>query len=132
MMLDGISIVLPELQAQAESTMVVACRVRRPAGTDTDPDTGATVTIYGPDVFSGSGAPGDPGCKIQASQVQTLVAESADSSVSVERLLVHLPASSGPYRVGDVVFAAGLQLRIIGLSPKTFQTAQRLPVEELT
>lgn len=124
MLVSAVAAALPELQAQAESLMVTPCVVARPTGVTADPVTGADVetseTVY------------DGYCKIQGRNNQVQTAESGLSTVAFQHLEVHLPVSSGPYRRGDVVDASGRRFRVLGVPGKTWQTAHRLPVEELT
>ena len=109
--------------------MRTPCTVRR-ASTVTAGWRGEDVDVPG-DLVYGPGVPGYVGCGLKSEQVQVLTEESASSTVTVQRLTVKLPVASGPYRVGDVVEVGARRLRITGLHRQTFQTAQRLPVEEL-
>lgn len=130
---DDLAAVLPELQAQAESAMVTPCQVRRVTGVTPDPETGVDVTTYA-DVWSGM-------CKIQDRDLQVTPEAIPGAMVPISRWEVHVPVSAGPFQVGDVVqtFAADDTayatpvhvFRVSGLHRKTWQTAQRLPVEEL-
>ena len=126
---------LAAAQRLAESRMATPCRVSRPDTTTGDPVTGADVPTAGVKVYAG-------GCKIQDRQASVRDVESAQAAATVQGLEVHLPVASGPYRVGDVVrildrpdgpAAVVLRkLRVVGLHLKTHQTAQRLPVEEMS
>jgi len=120
---DDLAAALPGLQAEAESMMRTPCTVHRASTVTTGPR-GEDVEVPGDLVYEG-------GCELKSEQVQVLTEESASSTVTVQRLTVKLPVSSGPYRVGDVVEVGARRLRITGLHRQTFQTAQRLPVEEL-
>lgn len=128
---DQLATALPELQAEAESLMVTDCRVRRPSGVTADPGTGADIVTFKPGaVFTG-------GCKIQTLQAQVQVVESGRATAAAQSYEVHLPVTSGPYRTGDVVEvldapggAVVRRFRVEGLNTKTWQTAQRLPVQE--
>lgn len=132
MLADDFRRALPELQANAESTMATPCRVIRPGPVTADPVTGADITT-GPRQFAG-------GCKLQMLQAQAQVAESGSGSVTVLRQEVHLPVGAGPFRKGDVVEVLDRddspaavvlrRLRIVNVPFQTWQTAQRLPVEE--
>lgn len=129
-----IAAALPELRAQAESMMITPCRISRTGTVTANPDTGADVIIPGAKVYAG-------GCKVQAREGQPQPAESGTATVIAQSLEVHVPASSGPYRKGDLVEildrpdgAAAVverRFRVEGLHRKTWQTAQRLQVEEL-
>lgn len=136
---DDIALALPELQAQAESMMQTRCRVLRIISIDTDPVTGLDTPVYGdPPVYEGDG---NPGCKIQDRDLQVTPEQIPGGSVPVFRLEAQFPVAAGPFQVGDVVqtFAADDTayatpvhvFRVSGLHRKTWQTAQRLPVEEL-
>jgi hypothetical protein len=114
--------VLPELQEQAESLMVTACTVARPTGVTSDPETGMDVETSEP-VFDGL-------CKVQSSDNQARAVETALGTVTVQQLEVHLPVRAGPFRKGDVVNVPGRRFRVLAVPTKTWQTAQRLPVEE--
>lgn len=115
--------------------MTTPCRVNRPGTVTADPVTGADVPTDGAPVFDGSS--GDPGCKVQDRQASVRGVESAEATVTTQGLEVHLPVSSGPYRVGDVVSILSgstvvRRLRMVGTHLKTWQTAQRIPVEEVS
>lgn len=134
---DDIAAALPDMQAQAESMMRTRCRVVRPGDTIPDPVTGADVTTT-TTVFEGV----SPGCKIQDQALQVMAEQVPGATVAVSRLQVHLPVTAGPFRIGDVVetfadddtaFATPLRrFRVSNIHQKTWQTAQRLPVEELS
>lgn len=123
---DDLDAALPELQAHAESRMRSVCLIRRPTGTTADPVNGADVTVYQPGaVYSGK-------CRIKTRDVQVLVAESAQSTVSTQRYELHIPVGAGTVRVGDVASVGLRKFRIDGLHQEDNQTAQRLPVTETT
>lgn len=121
---DALRTVLPELRQQAESMMVTPCAIHRGGTVTADPTTGADVIVGGMSVYEG-------GCKVQSREGEVRASEVADSTVTAQRWEVHVPVSSGPYQVGDVVTALGRQFRVEGLHVKTWQTAQRLPVSEV-
>lgn len=135
---DDFAATLPFLQAQAESTMVTPCRVRRPAAVTpdsvtSDPETGADVDTY-------ELVPSGGRCKVQTREGQTRLVESGQGSVTVQVYEVHLPVASGPYRIGDVIdildrpdspeAVVVRRFHVDGRHDKTWQTAQRLPVTE--
>ena len=72
-------------------------------------------------------------CKVQSVTVQESVIVSAGAPLVVDRLRVDVPVGAGPVAVGDLVQVEGRRRRrrVVGLLEKTFQTAQRLPVEEV-
>ena len=122
---DTIAGVLPELWAQAESMMADMCTISRVTGTTEDVD-GREIpdrtVIYGP---AGK-------CKVQANQLTDMSPEVGGATVSVQRYRVDIPVGAGPIEVGDLIETRGRQFRVTGLHDKTWQTAQRLPVEEVT
>jgi hypothetical protein len=120
-------------QRRAEALMVTPCEVVRPLGVTPDPGTGADVAAAEL-VHLGR-------CKVQDAETQPRSSESGLSTVTVQQLQVHLPVGTGPYQRGDVVHvvdqlaeprAVLRRLRVESVPTKTWQTAQRLPVEELT
>lgn len=115
---------LVALQAEAESMMVTPCVIRRGGTVTADPESGADVVVGGTLVYDG-------GCKLQSREGELRNAEVADSTTTSQRWEVHVPVSSGPYRVADVVSVLGRQFRVEGLHVKSWQTAQRLPVVEV-
>ena len=72
-------------------------------------------------------------CKVQSVAAQESDIVSAGAPLVVDRLRVDVPVGTGPFAVGDLVQVEGRSrmLRVVGLLEKTFQTAQRLPVEEV-
>ena len=127
---DTIAGVLPELQAQAENLMRDVCTISRVTGTTEDGD-GREIpdrtVIYGPAVEPHKGK-----CKVQANQLTDMSPEVGGATVTVQRYRVDIPVSAGPIEVGDLIETRGRQFRVTGLHDKTWQTAQRLPVEEVT
>lgn len=120
---DTIASALPEMQAQAVSLMRDTCIISRVTGTTLDGDgreVPARATIY-------SGR-----CKVQANQLVDTSPEAGGASVTVQRYRVDIPVGTGPVKVGDLIVTRGRQFRVTGLHDKSWQTAQRLPVEEVT
>lgn len=118
-------------QRAAEDTMTQRCRIRRPTGDATDPDTGAVTNTYrDPDVYLGK-------CKLQDSGAQARDVESGSSTVTITPLEVHIPVSAESVAVGDYIellAADDAVLRAFRAERphrKTWQTAQRVPVTEL-
>lgn len=135
MIVDQVDAEIQHLQQQAESLMVTPCTITRPSTVSTEPATGADVEVLGAMVYDGSA--GSPGCKLQTRLGQVRTVESGSGTVAVDGLEVHVPVGSGPYRIGDLVRILdqpqGSELRrfrVAGLHLKTWQTAQRLPVDE--
>lgn len=123
---DSIGVALPELRAQAESLMVDTCVVKRPTGV-TSGALGEDVTTYAtPYVYDGP-------CKIQDRDLSPREAESGSSTADVLRSELHVPVSAGPFLTGDVVFIDDeATWRVLAPHRKTWQTAQRLPVERVS
>lgn len=115
-------------QRAAERLMITPCRIDRIIGVIVDPETGMDVPEYAdPPPYVGN-------CKVQDRDVQVSIEEIPGGTVPVQRLEVHVPATAGPFEVDDVVQILDgttviRSLRVIGVHIKTFQTAQRLPVE---
>jgi hypothetical protein len=87
----------------------------------------ARAVIYGPAVEPHKGK-----CKVQANQLTDMSPEVGGATLTVQRYRVDIPVSAGPIEVGDLIETRGRQFRVTGLHDKTWQTAQRLPVEEVT
>lgn len=126
---DEIRATLPFLQQQAESMMTTSCVIRRGGTVEPDPVTGADVVVGGITVYDGGD--GNPGCKVQSREGEARSAEVADATVTSQRWEIHVPVSSGPYQVGDVVDVTGRMFRVEALHIKSWQSAQRLPVVEV-
>lgn len=115
---------------RAESLMVDRCVIERNVGTDIDDEGRETPTWAS--VYEGR-------CKVQTYEPYESERESARAHVVQQRYSVHVPVSAGPFRPGDRVtitaaavafHAVGAKYRVAGLHEKTFQTAQRLLVDE--
>lgn len=107
----------------AERLMIDQCTISRVAhGVDGDGLDTVTETL----VYAGR-------CKVQSVATQESDIVSAGVPLVVDRLRVDVPVGAGPFAVGDLVQVEGRsrRLRVVGLLEKTFQTAQRLPVEEV-
>lgn len=115
---------LPELQRQAESLMVTPCTIARGCTVAPDPITGGDVLSQGTIVYQG-------GCKVQSHEGEPRSVEAGSATRATVRWEIHVPVSSGPYRLGDVVRATGRVFRVEAIHAKTWQTAQRLPVTEV-
>lgn len=117
---DAILQALPTMQAEAESRMIEPCTVTRVTGTTLAG--GRDVEVIS-DVWAGL-------CELQTSAVAAMAPEAAGATVDLQRLILKVPVSAGPFRVGDVATVGDRTFRITQLHRKTFQTAQRLGVEE--
>ena len=117
---------LPELQRQAESMMVDACVIERAPEEPwvTDPETGRDVPAPWTEVYAGR-------CKVQSQQPYEITPDVGGATETVQRYMVHVPVGVGPVRIGDRIVARGRTFRVAGEHDKTFQTAQRLIVDEL-
>ena len=109
----------------AESLMVDACTINRITGTTTDENGYETPTYADPPPYAGR-------CKIQTYEPHEQTPEVGGSSPTVQRYSLHVPIGAGPFEVGDVATVGARVFRIGGLHGKTFQTAQRLLVDEIT
>lgn len=128
-----LSAALPFLQAQAESLMLDSCIIDRPGEPVTDPETGAVTPSYTP-VYEGK-------CKVQLGASQAASPEAGGAVFNVQRSRLDLPIGVGPIETGDRVRITAARFnpaladnvyRVTELFEKTWQTAQRIPVEELT
>jgi len=126
---DDLAGMLPELRAHAESMMRDTCTISRVTGTTLDVDGGEIpdrTVIYGPQVEPHKGR-----CKVQANQLTDMSPEAGGATVTVLRYRVDIPVAAGPIQIGDLIVTSGRHFRVTGLHDKTWQTAQRLPVEEV-
>lgn len=128
-----LSAALPFLQAEAELMMVDTCIIDRPGEAVTDPETGAVTPSYTP-VYEGK-------CKVQLSASQAASPEAGGAVFNVQRSRLDLPVGVGPIETGDRVVITGARFnpallgnlyRVKELFEKSWPTAQRIPVEELT
>ncbi len=110
-------------QRLAESLMVDSCVCVRP---------GVKVTLPNGDdgfedvpVYSGR-------CKVQSFRPYETNIESAGRPVVTQRLEVHVPVGTGPFKIGDVFTVEGhsVPLRVAGVDEKSMQSAQRLLVDQ--
>lgn len=121
-------------RAAAEALMTDTCTITRAGTPTTDPDTGE-VTDNPTTVYTGR-------CKVQQANVQSRPQSPGEAAVLMVRREVHLPvATSGGIRAGDLVEITacpldpdmvGRRLRVRDEHGKTFATARRLGVEEVT
>lgn len=117
----------------AERLMVDSCVIERPAGTTVNDETGDIVPNYDP-VYDGK-------CKVQSREGRATNPEAGEAVFTVVSRQVHIPAQVVEVRDGDVItltgsklapFLVGRKYRVAGWSPDSFDTADRLPVEETT
>jgi hypothetical protein len=120
---DDVAAALPGLRAEAEALMVDTVQVRRPTGTAADDDGNVVTTYAATDVYAGPAKVQDPG-------LTAMSEESGSATATRAAYEVHVPVSAGPFLPGDVVFMAGVaRFRVLMPHVKSWQTAQRLPVE---
>ena len=130
---DAIAATLPELQAHAESLMVDTATITRHVdGWVIDPETGYEVPAPPLTVYEGK-------AKVASYQPYETAPDVGGQTVVTQRYYVHVPVTAGPFEVGDLVTitasanapsTTGRTFRVAGLHEKTWQTAQRLLVDE--
>lgn len=121
-------------RAAAEKLMVDACLIRQPSTFgDLDPDTGLRTETPGAVAYTGK-------CKVQTYEAHESTPESGAHQYTVQRLSLHVPATVEV----DVDYIAtitasaldpnlvGKRYRVAGFLHKSFATANRLQVEEVT
>lgn len=120
-------------RAAAEALMLDACRVERPGESVTDPDSGDVTPSMSP-VFEGK-------CKVQQTMSQGANPAAGSHAFTIQDSRVDFPVSAGPLMVDDVVTmtASALDPQLVGtvfrvaeLFHKSYATAQRTRVEEVT
>jgi hypothetical protein len=113
--------------------MVDACAVVRPGGPYTDSVSGLVVVGSVP-VYEGP-------CKVQQTIAQSSSPSAAGHQFTVQNTRLDLPVGAGPLLVGDSVTITasvldeqlvGRVFRVVELFHKSFATAQRVRVEEVT
>lgn len=104
--------------------MVETCVIDRPTGTDTDAEGRVVDTYLDPPPYSGR-------CKVQRGRSEGETPEVASSSPTVQPYEVHIPVGAGPVEVGDKVSVGARVFTVTATLAKTFQTAQRLMVDEV-
>lgn len=110
--------------------MAESCTIAMPTGTTPDPTTGADVTTYGDPLYGPTVTPHYGACKVQDRDLQATEAESASSTADALTKELHLPADAPTIDHGaHVLMADGRTFRVLAGHRKTWQTAQRIPVE---
>lgn len=103
--------------------MTESCSIAYPLDTQPDPATGEDVTTFGDPVYAGK-------CKVQDRELQPIEEESASSTTDTISKRVDIPVSAPTIAHGAVVtLSDGRVFRVLAAHRKTYQTAQRLPVE---
>lgn len=127
--------VLARGRAKAESLMVDACTVQHTTGLVTDQETGVVTPAY-VTVYSGK-------CKVQVRSVDAAprTTDVGEASVLVGHLVLHLPMSVTTVQPDDLVTVTtsvldpdlvGRKFRLRGPSHKTYLTARRFPMVEVS
>lgn len=120
-------------QLRAEARMTDTCRITLPGEPATDPDTGAETTPDGTVVYAGI-------CKQQDGTTKPHAVDVNDTTVTTLTPEVHIPAGAAKVPTGcsvEIITSAerpasiGRRFRVLAPHLKTWQTAQRLPVEEV-
>lgn len=119
-------------QRAAERLMVDTCTIRYTTGFTTNAE-GIDSPTYGSPVYSGK-------CRVQTKIARVQEANAAEHQFTLQRSELHLPVSAGPVKVNAVVqitssavapHLVGKIYRVAGTQPKTFESAQRVHVEEV-
>ena len=119
---DDIAAALPELRAQAESTLTDSCELQRKAGRTIDPTNGMatdTWTTY-------ATVP----CKLRDGAVLPSSQRAGEQDLTGLRLILAVPVSVAGVRVGDRAVLSGLTVYISGVPRGTHMVLQRLDVTE--
>lgn len=127
---------LPGLRREAEGRMVDECIIRRPGGPPVfDPNIGDYTDPDETLVYEGR-------CEVQISDGLTAsTAEAGGTELTIRRLTLKIPVAAPSPLVGDLVeivacrhdaSLAGAEFRVAAGHAKTFATARRLHVEEVT
>jgi hypothetical protein len=120
-------------RAAAEALMVDECELSTPGVQVTDPNTG-NVTNTATAVYSVK-------CKFQQTQTQAASPEAGGHQFTAQGTQLQLPVSAGPVAVGQTVRCTaskytpalvGNVYRVVEIFEKSFMTAQRVRVEEIT
>lgn len=104
--------------------MVDTCTIDRATGEATDAEGFVVTTYMDPPPYAGK-------CRVQRGRSEGESPEVASSSPSVQPYEVHIPVGAGPVEVGDVVWVGTRRFTVTATLVKTFQTAQRLMVDEV-
>jgi hypothetical protein len=123
-MYDAIAAAIGPMQERAESLMTDPCMIVRPGAAATDPDTGEVTNPTTP-VYDGP-------AKLTTYEPYEQTPDVGSSTPTLQRYSLHVPVTAGPFEVGDVATILGRRFRIAGPHGKTWQTARRLLVDEIT
>ena len=120
-------------RAAAEALMLDSCKVERPGDPVTDPESGNVTPSMSP-VYEGK-------CKVQQTMSQGANPSAGSHAFTIQDSRVDFPVSAGPLMVDDVVTITASELdpqlvgtvfRVAELFHKTYATAQRTRVDEVT
>lgn len=128
MVLSHIAGALKRGQRNADALMVDQCTVKRVIPGTITPDDGSTSKPTEITVYTGK-------YRLTTYEPYESVINSAARPVVQQRYSAHFPVNVGPlFKIGDLIYPANSDrvLRIAGLLEKTYQTAQRLLVDENT
>lgn len=126
-------LILKRARRDAEALMVDSCIIERPGESVTDPATGVVTPSYTP-VYDGK-------CKVQQTLAQSSSSEAGGAVYTRQGARLDIPVGAGLVATGDrvrILSAAsnpdlvGNVYQLVELFEKSWQTAQRLRVEELT
>lgn len=123
-------------RAASEALMTDTCSITRVTGEPgpIDPETGLRTPAPTATVYTGK-------CKVQTYEPHESALESGGHVYTEQRYHLHLPIGAGPFEVNDTATVtasatdaqlAGAAYRVAGLHNKTYATAQRLLVDEIT
>lgn len=119
-------------QRAAERLMVDSCIIRYATGVTTDAE-GVDTPAYGDPVYAGK-------CRVQTKIARVQEPTAGEHQFTLQRSELHVPVTAGPFNVNAVVeitasvvapHLVGKVYRVAGVQPKTFESAQRLHIEEV-
>lgn len=120
-------------RAAAQRLMVDACVIKRQTGSSTDRDTGIITPTY-TTIYTGI-------CKVQAAAASAGPSILGEAEVLIAELQLHIPVSADTVQSDDIatITASVLDPKLVGrvfriraLSHKTFLTARRFSLIEIT
>jgi hypothetical protein len=129
--MSAISITLAAQRA-AERLMVDSCIIRNVTGFATNAE-GVDTPTYADPIYSGK-------CRVQTKIARVQEATAGEHQFTLQRSELHLPVTAGPVKVNAVVeitasavapHLVGKVYRVAGTQPKTFESAQRVHIEEV-
>lgn len=118
----------------AESLMIDACTVKAVTGVTPDPLSGADVPTYSAPIYTGK-------CKVQGLDPLERTQTAAGGAFTMQRYRIDVPVGAFIPATRQIITItaatldpnlAGREFRVVALLHKTFATAYRLGVEEVT